>query len=168
MACGYGLGLKAVTAILMPIGLTFVLLAEPIIGLMYGSEYDDAVLPLRLLGVMAILYGANSFASTLLISRDRPDGFTRVIVVVVIANIGLNLALIPRYGYHDLGCYARSSPHQPPAGVHGSATRGRPDGGSGPRSGHGADFLGCARPRCLRRRTDHGQVACVCRGLRRA
>ncbi|MFP5362535.1 MAG: flippase [Thermoleophilia bacterium] len=98
VARGYVLGLKAVTAILMPIGLTFVLLAEPIVGLMYGSQYDGSVLPLRLLGVMTIVYGANSLASTLLISRDRPDAFTRVVGLVVVLNIGLNVALIPRYG----------------------------------------------------------------------
>lgn len=98
VARGYGLGLKAITAILMPIGLTFVLLAEPLIALMYGSQYGGSVLPLQLLGVMTIAYGANSLASTLLISRDRPDAFTRVVVLVVIVNIGLNIALIPRHG----------------------------------------------------------------------
>ncbi|HWI06585.1 MAG TPA: oligosaccharide flippase family protein [Solirubrobacteraceae bacterium] len=98
VARGYALGLKAITAILMPIGLTFVLLAEPLVDLMYGPEYAASVLPLRLLGVMTIAYGANSLASTLLISRDCPGVFTRVVAVVVVVNIALNLALIPSYG----------------------------------------------------------------------
>ena len=98
VARGYALGLKAITVILMPIGLTFVLLAEPLVDLLYGAEYAASVVPLRLLGVMTIAYGANSLASTLLISRDRPGVFTRVVAVVVVVNIGLNLALIPSYG----------------------------------------------------------------------
>ncbi|HEY7453290.1 MAG TPA: flippase [Thermoleophilaceae bacterium] len=95
---GYELGVKAITTVLMPIGLGFVLLATPLIHLLYGAEYDDAVTPLRLLGVMTVLYGANSMASTVLISRDRPQDFTRIAAWVTAFNVVLNLILIPSYG----------------------------------------------------------------------
>jgi len=98
VARGYELGVKAVTTVLMPIGLGFVLLASPLIDLLYGAEYEDAVTPLRLLGVMTVLYGANSLASTVLISRDRPQDFTRIAAWVSVFNIGLNVLLIPSYG----------------------------------------------------------------------
>jgi O-antigen/teichoic acid export membrane protein len=95
---GYELGVKAITTVLMPIGLGFVLLATPLIHLLYGTAYDDAVTPLRLLGVLTVLYGANSMASTVLISRDRPQDFTRIAVWVTAFNIVLNVILIPSYG----------------------------------------------------------------------
>ena len=76
VARGYELGIKAITSVLMPIGLGFVLLASPLINLLYGSDYADAVLPLQFLGVMTVLYGLNSLASTVLITRDRPQDFT--------------------------------------------------------------------------------------------
>jgi len=95
---GYEFGLKAITSVLTPIGLGLVLLAEPVIDLLYGPDYSEAVLPLRLLGTVAILYGINSFASTLLISRDRPHDFTRMALVVSVVNVVMNIILIPEYG----------------------------------------------------------------------
>ncbi len=98
VARGYELGAKVITAVLMPPAMCFVLLAPQIIELLYGSSYDAAVLPLRMLGVVAVLYGINSLAATVLISRDRPKDFVRIIAVVVIANIVLNIFTIPRWG----------------------------------------------------------------------
>lgn len=98
VARGYEFGVKAITLVLMPVGLGFVLLAEPLIELLYGSEYAPAVTPLRLLGVMTVLYGANSLAATVLISRDRPQAFTRIAAGVAVFNIVLNLILIPGWG----------------------------------------------------------------------
>jgi O-antigen/teichoic acid export membrane protein len=98
VARGYELGIKAITSVLMPIGLAFVLLASPLIDLLYGPDYDDAVLPLQLLAVMTVLYGLNSLASTVLITRDRPQHFTWIVAFVAFENIVLNLILIPKYG----------------------------------------------------------------------
>lgn len=98
VARGYEFGVKAITAVLMPIGLVFVLLASPIIDLLYGADYGEAVLPLQLLAVMTVLYGLNSLASTVLISRDRPKAFTRIVAFVAVENVALNLILIPEYG----------------------------------------------------------------------
>jgi O-antigen/teichoic acid export membrane protein len=95
---GYELGMKGITLVLMPIGLTFALLASPLIDLLYGSEYADAVLPLRLLGVMTVLYGVNALASTVLIGRDRPQDFSLVAGLVAVENIALNVILMPEYG----------------------------------------------------------------------
>ncbi|MGI8873790.1 MAG: oligosaccharide flippase family protein [Egibacteraceae bacterium] len=98
IARGYELGAKVITAVLMPIGLGFVLLAPELVALLYGSGYDDAVLPLRLLGVMTLLYGISSLTATVLISRDRPLEFGRVLALVAVENVVLNVILIPRYG----------------------------------------------------------------------
>ena len=79
------------------VGLGLVLFAQPIVQLLYGHEYDDSILPLRLLGAMTVLYGINYYAATMLTARDRPTSFTRVATIVAVVNIGVNLVLIPRY-----------------------------------------------------------------------
>jgi len=98
VARGYGLGLKAVNALLLPIGLALVLFAEPIVLLLYGSQFEDAVLPLQLLGMMTLVTALNVFASMSLIARDRPGAYARLLVPVIVLNIALNLGLIPRFG----------------------------------------------------------------------
>ncbi|HEV2771101.1 MAG TPA: flippase [Solirubrobacteraceae bacterium] len=98
LARGYEIALKAVTAMLVPLAVTFAVLAGPIVGLLYGDGYEEAVLPLRLLSAMTLLYGVNYLASTFFIGRDRPGAFGRLLVVVVLQNILFNAALIPQYG----------------------------------------------------------------------
>lgn len=95
---GYELALKALSAVLVPIGVAFVILAEPLIDLLYGEAYEAAVGPLRWLGVTTVFYGLNMLASTLLVARDRPLDFARICAIVVVLNIALNLALIPPLG----------------------------------------------------------------------
>ncbi len=98
LARGYGIALKALNGLLAPIGLAFVLFAAPIIALLYGPRFAGAVVPLRLLGAMTLLFGINAFASTVLIARDRPGAYTRVVAPMVLVNIALNAALIPSRG----------------------------------------------------------------------
>jgi O-antigen/teichoic acid export membrane protein len=106
LARGYELGLKAMNAVLLPISLVFVLFAEGIVDLLYGAEFEPAVLPLQLLGLTSALYGMQSLASTTLIARDSPGTFGRLVGVVVVLNLGANLILIPKYGAD--GCAAVS------------------------------------------------------------
>lgn len=98
LARGCEVGLKTLTAVLMPIGVTFAVLAPQLTELFYGSAYDDAITPLRLLGLMTVLYGINYFASTVLVARGRPGGFTRSALVIIVQNVVFNLILIPIYG----------------------------------------------------------------------
>jgi O-antigen/teichoic acid export membrane protein len=98
VARGYALGLKAINALLLPIGLTLVLFARPIVDLLYGDSFSSAVLPLQMLGMMALMFGINAFASTSLVARDRPGAYARLLVPVIVLNVVLNLILIPSYG----------------------------------------------------------------------
>ena len=98
VARGYALGTKVLTAVLLPIALAFVLLAEPLIDLLYGARYDEAVVPLRLLGATTLFVGLNQMASVVLIARDRPALFTRLLAATAVLNIALNVALIPAQG----------------------------------------------------------------------
>lgn len=98
MARGYGLGLKLMLGLLVPIGLVYALLGDSLINLLYGARYADAVLPLRMLGAATVFYAINSLAATVLIARDRPGTFSRLLVGVAVLNIAMNLILIPPYG----------------------------------------------------------------------
>ena len=95
---GYALGLKAMVAMLMPIAVVFGILAVPVIDLLYGAEFDGAVLPLQLLAVMTVLYGFNTYISVLMIARDQPGAFTRPAAIVLAQNVVFNFILIPPYG----------------------------------------------------------------------
>jgi O-antigen/teichoic acid export membrane protein len=95
---GYTIALKALNALLAPIGLAFVLFAEPIVHLLYGSEFDGAIVPLRILGAMVMTYGINAFSSTVMIARDRPGIYSRMVAPLLLLNVGLNAVLIPAHG----------------------------------------------------------------------
>jgi O-antigen/teichoic acid export membrane protein len=109
VARGYALGLKAILALLLPIGLTFVLFAEPLIRLFYGSAFDEAVVPLQVLGLTTLLYGVNTFTATSIIARDRPGAYALLIAPVIAQNIAFNYLLIPRYGADGAAFSAMSS-----------------------------------------------------------
>lgn len=98
LARGSVIGLKLLAAVLMPVGVAYIVFAPELIGLLYGADFEDAVLPLRFLGAMTVLYGINWYSSSLLIARHRPGAFARGIAAVLVANVILNLALIPLYG----------------------------------------------------------------------
>lgn len=98
LARGYELGLKTLTAVLLPIGVGFATLAEPIVETVYGDGYEGAVLPLRLLGTIVALYGLNQFTSVLLISRYRPGDMRRNLILVLVQNVVCNVILIPPLG----------------------------------------------------------------------
>jgi O-antigen/teichoic acid export membrane protein len=94
----YEAALKAVTAMLLPLAVAFAVLADPLVRLLYGDGYEGAVLPLRFLSAMTVLYGINYLASTFFVGRDRPGAFGRLLVVVVVQNLLCNVALIPAFG----------------------------------------------------------------------
>jgi O-antigen/teichoic acid export membrane protein len=95
---GYELGLKTMIAILLPIGAFYALYASPLIDVLYGDEFKDAVVPLQFLAGMTVLFGLNTFVSIVLIARDRPGEFTRPAAIVLVQNLIFNLILIPKYG----------------------------------------------------------------------
>jgi O-antigen/teichoic acid export membrane protein len=98
IAQGFELGTKATAAVLVPVGLTFILFAEPLIELLYGSGYGPAVTPLRFLGVGVVFLGINNLAASLMIARDRPLAFAAVGAAALVGNVALNVVLIPEYG----------------------------------------------------------------------
>jgi O-antigen/teichoic acid export membrane protein len=73
----------------------FGFLAPEWIDLVYGDGYEQAVMPLRLLAVMTVLFGIISFVGILMIAQDRPREFIRPAAIVVVQNVVTNLILIP-------------------------------------------------------------------------
>jgi O-antigen/teichoic acid export membrane protein len=91
-------GLKALTVVLLPVGTVLIVLAEPIITVLYGESFAGSVTPLRLLGASVVLFGLNAFASTVLVAADRPSAITRPLLAVAVVNVALNCVLIPWLG----------------------------------------------------------------------
>ncbi len=94
LARGYEIAMKTMIGLLLPPALVCVAFAEPLIDVLYGSDYANAVTPLQLLAVMTVLYGLNALAMTVLNGRDRPQDFTRPAVFVLVLDLVLSVLLV--------------------------------------------------------------------------
>lgn len=79
----------------VPLGLGAVLLAEPVVHLLYGKAYDDAIDALRLLGPAIPLYPVAYLAALLLVARHRQRVLTIATGAIALENIAGNFLLIP-------------------------------------------------------------------------
>jgi O-antigen/teichoic acid export membrane protein len=95
----FELGLKLIASALLAIGTGFVLFAEPVVRILYTSEYDAAIPAVRLLGVAAAFYGVSYLAAHVLIAQRRQRVLPWITLAVLILNVGLNLLVIPTYSF---------------------------------------------------------------------
>ncbi len=79
----------------LPLALCAAVLAEPIVELLYGADYDEAANALRLLAPAIPLYPVAYLAGLLCVARDRQRVLTIVLGVVALQNILCNFFLIP-------------------------------------------------------------------------
>lgn len=93
----YETSLKAVVAGLLPLALTFILFAKPLIVLVYGSGFAAAATPMRILGACACLWGIFTISMYVLAAQDRQRPVAWIMGLGVVVNGALNLALIPSY-----------------------------------------------------------------------
>jgi O-antigen/teichoic acid export membrane protein len=93
-------GVKLTVAALLPLGAVFALFPEPILRLIYGSEFDAAVGPLRWLAGATVIYGVGYLSATLLIAQGRQGLLPWFAGAVLVLNVALNLLLIPAYSYN--------------------------------------------------------------------
>lgn len=100
IAAAYEKAAKVLTAALFPIGATFALFAQPIVDALYGAQYSDSATVLRLLGGATALYGLSYLASYVLVAQDRQRVIPWVMGSVMLANVALNLVLIPIWTYN--------------------------------------------------------------------
>ena len=91
----YQRGLKLVIAITLPVAVGAIILAGPIISLLYGSQYHAAALALALLAPTIALFPISALSSQLFFAQGSRPTVAIVYAIVVVENVALNLVLIP-------------------------------------------------------------------------
>ncbi|MFQ5789327.1 MAG: oligosaccharide flippase family protein [Acidobacteriota bacterium] len=81
-----------------PATVGFTVLAEPIIGLLYGPGYALSAGPLRVLAAGIVAVYINALTSHLLVATGRGRALVTVMAVRLTVALGLDLALIPALG----------------------------------------------------------------------
>jgi len=99
IADAYEGGSKVMVSLFLPIATAFLLFAEPVMRLLYGPGYTDAVSAVRLLAPAVGLYGLSYLSGYVLISQDRQRIIPWITAGVAVENVGLNLLLIPTYSF---------------------------------------------------------------------
>ena len=79
------------------------LLADKIILLIFGNQYQPAVVAFQILIWSAVFIFMGTPASSLLNSTNRQVELTKIVGVSLVLNIFLNLLLIPKYSYVGAG-----------------------------------------------------------------
>jgi O-antigen/teichoic acid export membrane protein len=86
-----------------------ILAAPQIVHALAGPEFEDAVTPLRIVIVGAGLMFLSGLLSYVLIAVGRQATLLWVGLATLALNLGLNLALIPRYSYNAAASVATAS-----------------------------------------------------------
>jgi len=87
--------LKLVVALTLPLAAGALVLADPVVRLVYGNEYATAANALRLLAPTIALYPVAYVAASLLVSQHRQRAMMIVYGLVALENILANFVLIP-------------------------------------------------------------------------
>jgi O-antigen/teichoic acid export membrane protein len=87
--------IKLALCALVPCGVAFGVLSEPVARLFFGEELEGSAEPLLLLAPVVALLGIVTLGSSLLVGRREPSVLVRLASTAVVVNIALNLALIP-------------------------------------------------------------------------
>lgn len=91
-------GLDIIIAVGMPISVGLFTLAEPVIRLIYRRpDFLQAVPALQWLAAGLLLLYVNSILSVTIVSLNQERKMTLVAGLALVLNLGLNLALIPRF-----------------------------------------------------------------------
>lgn len=93
----YSIALKAMVALMTPVGLAFLLYAQPILRLLYGHAYAPATAAMQWLGGAAALYGVSFISSSLAVAQGAARKVAWATGLIMVENIVLNLIVIPRY-----------------------------------------------------------------------
>ncbi|MBN1804567.1 MAG: flippase [Sedimentisphaerales bacterium] len=96
-------GFKYLTFVSVPIGIAGTVLADRIILLFFGGEYANSIMAFKILVWSAVFIFMGTPFATVLNSTNKQVVLAKIVGVSVIANILLNLALIPRYGLVGTG-----------------------------------------------------------------
>lgn len=87
--------IKLAVAFTAPLAVGGGVLAEPVLRLLYGADFENAATALRLLAPTIVLYPVGHVAGYLLVGQDRQRVLATTYGVAALLNIALNLVLIP-------------------------------------------------------------------------
>jgi len=96
------LSIRYLLVALLPIAAGIHGLAEPVVRVLFGKGFGSAVPILKVVIWTLVPYGVTKVLASSLFASNRQVIDLKVNVVGLVANLGLNLILIPRYG--ALGC----------------------------------------------------------------
>jgi O-antigen/teichoic acid export membrane protein len=88
-------GLKLALAVLLPVAVGAMLLAEPALGLVYGESFERGATALVLLGPTFVTFPLAYLSGSVLISQNREKTVAWVYGFVALENVIANLLLIP-------------------------------------------------------------------------
>ena len=91
----YDRSLKLILALTLPFAVGGIVLAEPTVELIYGSEFNATAGALAILAPTIVLYGLRFITSDLLIAQGRQRIVAGIYVAVLALNLALALILIP-------------------------------------------------------------------------
>lgn len=94
----YAYALKGTMTLLTPFSVVFLLMPGPLLELLFGDGFGDAVGPLRLLAGVVALLGVVLISTSLVISRRPASLALRAIGVALAINLVANVALIGPFG----------------------------------------------------------------------
>jgi O-antigen/teichoic acid export membrane protein len=80
--------------IAVPLGLGLAIVSENVIGLLYGPAFAPSALVLALMGIVLIFMYQNILMGQFLISVDRQNSWTAVMVAGLVLTIGLDIVLV--------------------------------------------------------------------------
>jgi O-antigen/teichoic acid export membrane protein len=100
-------GLKLLVAITLPVSVGAIVLAYPLVSLVWGSQFHKAAEALQLLAPTIPLFAIASLTAQLFFVQGRRPTVAIVYALVAVENIVVNLVLIPRFSL--LGAAAGTS-----------------------------------------------------------
>ena len=91
-------GTRYTLALFVPICVTLIVLAGPILDVWLGERYGDGDLALAILVSYWLLYGGLVVTPGFLVGAGRARALARIMIAVAAANLALSLALTPELG----------------------------------------------------------------------
>ena len=91
-------GSRYTLALFVPMCVTLMALAEPILGVWLGDRYTGGATALTILVAYWLLYGALVVTPGFLVGAGRAPQVARLMVVFAVSNLALALVLTPKFG----------------------------------------------------------------------
>jgi len=86
---------KFALVVLVPVAVIMGLLAEPIVSIAFGRDFEEAAGAVRLLAPVVVGLCLVALCSSLIVTRRSPRTMIRITAPMVALNVALNVALIP-------------------------------------------------------------------------